>query len=301
MEPVEDQSSSQSGCVYPESTEYQPSVADVLRLKRYLQRKLPMELIERIIDEASYWPHSTLYIERPITVPLYREGKRSEEGIFIRTLPLGVHGTEGEFRILEKDFEAGGAAWERKLLLGRLDDTLPSAPMLSSHPCRKIEFQNWTHDQRLRKQFPHTFTASYVWCDVSIERLETPISDTIEWPARFLFNECKTELSIIPQDTGSPLFPLSTKLSKNLAAKTSGSDHTMFWHANDGFDKDADGDCFWHFLDNTFDRQDAKTAEVGKMVRSLRVGDCMSLFAHSRFPNSEGKVHQARVTVYWAV
>ncbi|KAG1814316.1 uncharacterized protein BJ212DRAFT_1300631 [Suillus subaureus] len=286
---------------YAEPTEYQPSVADVLQVKRYLQRKLPMELIDRIIDEGCYWPHSTVYIERPITVPIYKDGKRSEVGIYIRSLPIGVHGTEGDFRFVEKDFEDGGAAWEKKLRIGGLDDTLPSAPVLSTHPCRKIEFQLWTHDQRLRKQFPHTFTASYVWCDVSIEKLQAPISDTIEWPARFLFDECNAELSIIPRDTGSPFFPPSMKLLKNLAAKTSGSDHTMFWHASDSFDKDADGDCFWQFLDKTFDRQAAKTAEVGKMVRSLQVGDCMTLLAHARFPDSEATVHEARVTVYWAV
>jgi hypothetical protein len=173
--------------------------------------------------------------------------------------------------------------------------------MLSPHPCRKIEFQLWTHDQRLRKQFPHTFTASYVWCDVSIEKLQAPISDAIEWPARFLYEACNAELSSMLPDTGRPVLPLSMKLSKNIAAKSSGLDHTMFWHSYDGFDKDADGDCFWHFLDNTFDRQAAKTAEVGRLVRSLQVGDCMTLLAYARFPDSEAKVHEARISVYWAV
>jgi hypothetical protein len=302
MESVDDQSSSQPGCGYdPESTGYQPTVADVLKVKRYLQRKLPAELIERIIDEGSYWPHSTVYIERPITLPIYKDGKHSVDGIYIRSLPIGVHGTEGDFRLVEEDFEDGGAAWEKKLQIGGTDDTLPSAPMLSTHPCRKIEFQLWTHDQRLRKQFPHTFTSSYIWCDVSIEKLQSPFSDSIEWPARFLFEECNEEPSGIPRDADRPHFPPSMKLLKNLSAKTSGSDHTMFWHANDSFDKDADGDCFWHFLDNTFDRQAAKTAQVGDMVRSLQVGDCMALLVHGRFPNSEGKVHEARITVYWAV
>ncbi|KAG1753084.1 hypothetical protein EDD22DRAFT_914295 [Suillus occidentalis] len=286
-----------------ESTEHQPSVADVLQVKRYLQqRELPQELIERIIDEGSYWPHSTIYIERPRTIPVYRDGKPHDGGIFIRSLPLGVHGTEGDFRIVEKDFEDGGTAWEKKLQIGGQDDALPSALMLSSsRPCRKIEFQLWTRDQRLRKQFPITFTASYVWCDISIEKLEAPISDPVEWPARFLFDECSAELSSMPPDTGRPFYPPSMKLLKNLAAKSSSSDHTMFWHSSDAFDKDADGDCFWHFLDNTFDRQAAKTAEVGKMVRSLQVGDCMSILAYSRFPESEAPVHEARVTVYWAV
>lgn len=286
-----------------ESTEYQPSVADVLQVKRYLhQRELPVELIERIIDEGCYWPHSTIYIERPRTIPVYREGKRYEGGIFIRTLPLGVRGTEGDFRIVEKDFEDGGTAWEKKMQIGGLDDALPSTPLSSSHPCRKIEFQLWTRDQRLRTQFPITFTASYVWCDISIEKLQAPISDSVEWPARFLFDECSAELSSMPPDTtGRPYYPPSTKLLKNLAAKCSASDHTMFLHSSDAFDKDADGDCFWHFLDNTFDRQAAKTAEVGKMVRSLEIGDCMSLLAYSRFPESEAPVHEARVTVYWAV
>ncbi|KAG1746974.1 hypothetical protein EDB19DRAFT_1688809 [Suillus lakei] len=298
MESVMDHSSAQ-----PDSTEYQPSVADVLQVKRYLQCKLPTELIDRIIDDGSYWPHSTVYIERPTTVPIYKDGKRSGDGIYIRSLPLGVHGTEGDFRLGEKDFEDGGAAWEKKLRIGGLDDASPFAPMLSSHPCRKIQFQLWSHDQRLREQYPHTFTASYIWCDVSIEKLQTPISedDIIEWPAHLLFEEYNEELSCIQRDTGKPFFPPTMKVRKNVAAKTSGSDHIMSWHSRDAPDRDSDGDCFWHFLDNTFDKDAAKAAEVGRLVRSLQVGDCMTLWAHARFPNSEDKVQEARVTVYWAV
>ncbi|KAG2135128.1 hypothetical protein DEU56DRAFT_399535 [Suillus clintonianus] len=292
-------------CSQSDSTEYQPSVADILKVKRYLQFKLPAELIDRIIDDACYWAHSTVYIGRPFTVPIYRNGKRSVDGVYIRSLPLGIRGTEGDIRLVEEDFEDGGVAWEKKLQLGGLDDASSSAPTLSSHPCRKIEFQLWCHDQSVRKKFPHAFSTSFVWADVSIESLQTPISedDTIEWPAHLLFEECSAELSRSQQETGKPFNPPSLKLRKNIAMKTSGSTHPMFWHFRDSFHncKDPDDDCVWHFIDKTFDRDAAKSAQVGRLVRSMEVGDCVTLWVQNRHPESEDNVQEARITVYWAV
>jgi hypothetical protein len=83
----------------------------------------------------------------------------------------------------------------------------------------------------LRKQFPKTFTASYVWCDVHIEQLQTrivPADDIIEWPAHLLFEERNLELSRVEKAPPNHSFLPSRKCEK-LAAKTEGSDHTMSW------------------------------------------------------------------------
>ncbi|KAG0701953.1 hypothetical protein DFH29DRAFT_923824 [Suillus ampliporus] len=286
----------------PGSTGYQPSVADVFRVKGYLQSKLPTELIDRIIDDACYWPHSSVYLERPSTVPIYRDGKSAEDGIYIRSLPLGIHGTDRDVCFVEKDFEEGGVAWTKNLRIGGSDEHSPSTPALS-HPCRKIEFTLWSHDQRLRQQFPETFTASYIWFDVSIEKLQTPMSadDIVEWPAQLLFEECDAESSRIQSDTAKPFLPPSITIRKNVAAKSQGSEHTIHWDFRGSFDNGINDDSVWHFLDNSFDRAAAKAAEVLRLVRSMQVGDCISLWAHGRFPNSEDRVQQAKVTVYWAV
>ncbi|KAG1741870.1 uncharacterized protein EDB91DRAFT_1129847 [Suillus paluster] len=280
------------------SSNYQPSVADVFRVKRYLQSKLPTELIDRIIDDASYWPHSSVYLVRPSTVPIYRDGKRGEDGIYIRSLPLGIHGTDRDFTLVEEDFEDGGAAWMKNLRMGGSDESSPSA---LSHPCRKIEFHLWSHDQRLREQFPETFNASYIWFYVSIEKLQTPISadNVVEWPPQLLFEEC--DASRIQSDTAKPFLPPSIAIRKNVAAKSQGSEHIIHWHFRGENDQEPGDDSVWHFLDNSFDRPAAKAAEVVRLLHSIQIGDCVSLWAHGRFPNSEDKVQQAKVTVYWAV
>jgi hypothetical protein len=40
---------------------YQPSIADVLVVKSMLTKglQLPLELVESIVDQAEYWPHTT--------------------------------------------------------------------------------------------------------------------------------------------------------------------------------------------------------------------------------------------------
>ena len=113
-----------------------------------MRSKLPAELVDRIVEDASYWPHSSVYFERPFTVPLRhaRNGRKVEDVMYMRTLPLGIRGTEGDLRFLPKDFGHDGAACTAVLELGGPDDHSWSAPTLL-HPCRKIEFQLWSHDQ----------------------------------------------------------------------------------------------------------------------------------------------------------
>ena len=110
-----------------------------------MQSKLPAELVDRIIDDASYWLYSSVYLERCLTVPMPGEGGSVEDVMYMRTLPLGICGTDGDFNLLGEDFR-GGSAWRKKLRLGGPDDLSCSTPTLS-HPCRKIVFQLWSNDQ----------------------------------------------------------------------------------------------------------------------------------------------------------
>jgi hypothetical protein len=51
----------------PETPQYEPTLTEVLVLKEKLQQKtrLPIELIESIVDLAEYWPHtSSIFNER---------------------------------------------------------------------------------------------------------------------------------------------------------------------------------------------------------------------------------------------
>ncbi|KAJ8585869.1 hypothetical protein M405DRAFT_910426 [Rhizopogon salebrosus TDB-379] len=81
-------------------------------------RQYYSELVDRIIEDASYWPHSSISLERPFVVSFFKDGRMAEDGMHTRTLPIGMPGTEGDHKLLPEDFCQDGAAWTAALELG---------------------------------------------------------------------------------------------------------------------------------------------------------------------------------------
>jgi hypothetical protein len=77
-------------------------------------------------------------------VPFFKDGRRAEDGMYMRTHPLGIRGTGDGHELLRDDFDQDGAAWTAALVFGRPDNSWP-APLLL-HPRRKIKFQLWSND-----------------------------------------------------------------------------------------------------------------------------------------------------------
>lgn len=49
-------------------------------------------------------------------------------------------------------------------------------------------------------------------------------------------------------------------------------------------------------------RDDPQTAEGnGKFVRSLKMGDVVSVWGKARFPRTVNKVRKVKIDIYWAV
>jgi len=281
------------GCAhYADSTEYHPSVADILRLKGLLLSKLPVELIDRIIDEASYWASSSVYLEHPPTPRFCKDGKKEGCMVYLRSLPLGISGTEGSVSLVEDDFREGGAAWTKKLKVGCPEDS----SLMASRPCRKIVFQLWCHNH-LAAQYPRNFSDSYMWFDVIIEKLRSPVfaHDTVEWPAHFLFEEI--------HPTAVRPFPPSDKAFKKMVSITRSAEHHIIsWDFRDSFNAASTSATEWNFFeDPTFDKDLARAASAAELVRNIQTGDCVALLARGRFPDPEHLHQKAKITVYWAV
>ncbi|KAJ8580918.1 hypothetical protein M405DRAFT_19531 [Rhizopogon salebrosus TDB-379] len=189
------------------SLDYQPSVGDVVAVKQHLQSKLPTELVDRIIEDASYWPHSSISLERPFVVSFFKDGRMAEDGMYMGTLPIGIHGAEGDHKLLPEDFCQDGAAWTAALALGEPDDHSWSAPTLL-RPCRKIEFQFWSSAQGWggEPEPRGTYSGSYTWFDAGIYESHTPIfaNNTIQWPTHLVFRGVDQELLRIQRDITKP-------------------------------------------------------------------------------------------------
>ncbi|CAK7235730.1 hypothetical protein SCUCBS95973_009365 [Sporothrix curviconia] len=188
-------SSSSSAC------SYQPSFCDVLVVKAMLQRhgRLPLELVDDIVDDAAYWAHAHAEVffardtGRDLTVPTGRAHPTGGNRFCLRTPPLGfqrapVRGGSGS-TTTNNSGEAARKAYtlqepepvplEEEAVGGdccSADDIrqwLPAgqAPLLE-HPCRKIVFTIVSHDQGWANNAHRgdRYKGSYTWFDVGLER-----------------------------------------------------------------------------------------------------------------------------------
>jgi len=193
-------------------------------------------------------------------------------------------------------------------------------------PCRKIVFkiksrdQGWGGDPTDRGTFQGTFS----WFDVGVERFEAidvsrssnlttrPLevispfirdpdnrgnaSPTISW-------DITPILPPIDPGTGDkrtygfkhPFLPMGTRLQSNLTATKEVQDHVITWRFNDAIDPDSPQG------DELEKAGRGRATGTGKLVRSLRVGDIVTVWARARFPGWRNQVERVEMDVYWAV
>ncbi|KIJ58773.1 hypothetical protein HYDPIDRAFT_102047 [Hydnomerulius pinastri MD-312] len=258
------------------STPYSPTISDILKVRRYftlITHPLPTELTDVILNEASYWAHSS------ITVNEVRSVTNGSE-LYLRTLPLACPQTEGNFTLAARDVAS------------------PSLPQTSAHPCRMIEFQIWGHDQGW-SSYPEdhgTHNESWTWFSARVEEpIELPASSCMEGSGSA--QSPTLPATFKPKDLGPPSDRTRgfVDVQTNIHAKGETTQHTVTWHYLDSVDEGSPA---------------AKKASVrgqnwkaldGKIVNGMRPGDCIALWINARYPGWRCTIEKAKITVYWAV
>ncbi|KAI1003938.1 hypothetical protein K3495_g4270 [Podosphaera aphanis] len=164
---------------------YQPKPMDVLRTKSIITKKLPIEIVDLIIDLAEYWPHSCVTLaskesDTPIRIP---SGGNHENTFLLRSYPIGyvpracdpVNASSlNESYITTSpspDPNIHEASQETSDKI--LSHWAQESQLRGEFPCRKIVFtlkshdQGWGGDPRNRG----TFNGSFTWFDVGKEKL----------------------------------------------------------------------------------------------------------------------------------
>ncbi|KAL8935784.1 MAG: hypothetical protein Q9211_004517 [Gyalolechia sp. 1 TL-2023] len=171
-----------------------PSMAEVITVKRLLLGlKLPLEIVDLMLDYAEFWPHTTCTTQYQTVA--YSDSK---PGLWVRdwrSLPFSMdHGPIPEnYRIMPKNAfllrthplglqtqdptlpvkPSVVARWKQKLRKdrGRKSSTGPTwLPPRGLHPCRKIVFDIVSHQEALDFTEPY-YGDSPTWLDVSVERI----------------------------------------------------------------------------------------------------------------------------------
>ncbi|KAI6126379.1 hypothetical protein EDD16DRAFT_1825728 [Pisolithus croceorrhizus] len=258
---------------------YLPTAQDILIVRSYfllLKKPLCYELVDIILDEACYWAHSTVEVEYPASA----DPSIGQDRMYLRTLPLAMPGTEGDFVFSPQDV--------KDIRLGPGPGRSNLSVHSRLHPCRLIVFELWSHDQGWSTNNPNdhgTYKGSYTWWDASPSSLVFADAEAIPDGSPVRFHQ---------HEQLRPPVPNERSLQRNLHAVKETQHHIVEWSYADT-------------AASTVDQQDlyncgrGPLSADGNFVRNLKVGDCIALWASARFREWEMHVERAKISVYWAI
>ncbi|KAF9242333.1 hypothetical protein BU15DRAFT_60461 [Melanogaster broomeanus] len=269
----------------PSSRHYRPTVADILRVRRYftlIPHPLPSELVDDILDLASYWAHTSLILKE-------LQNRQRGQRVHVHAHSAS-RSPQHRGRLYARssghkscDLYRGSDYVSRESLV-----TTPSGQPLCTraHPCRKIVFQLWSHDQgwitwHIRGD-QGTYRESWTWFNA---RVETPL---LQWNLDLCVDSKvssgKAQSASVPESRRAQLKRSGT--SKPMS--TRGDDHVPHSQGSAAAARaDARGRD-WKALD-------------GKFVNAMKQGDCIALWMRARYPGWQCSLEKAKISVYWAV
>lgn len=179
-------------------------MVEVISVKRLLLGlRLPLEIVDLILDYAEFWPHTTCTTQyRTVVYSVARLGLwirdwRSlpfsmdhgpipenyrimpKNAFLLRTHPLGLQTRDPTLAVKSSVV----ARWKQKLRKDRRrkSSTGPTwLPPRGLHPCRKIVFEILSHQEAVDFSEPW-YGDSPTWLDVSVERI-LPEEESVEPP-----------------------------------------------------------------------------------------------------------------------
>ncbi|CCU82869.1 unnamed protein product [Blumeria hordei] len=171
---------------------HKPSVADAFAVREILLEKLPIEMVDIIIDSAEYWPHTRVALGQGLpeissqsNTSISIVAGTNENCFLLRSYPLGY---------IPKVNEPSNVSFESKEYPnisprpGVTPDKTPSTLELTrktisqwtdesqtrgEFPCRRIVFTIKSHDQGWGGSFGHrgTYQGSFTWFEVGKEKM----------------------------------------------------------------------------------------------------------------------------------
>ncbi|KAI4259548.1 MAG: hypothetical protein L6R42_004533 [Xanthoria sp. 1 TBL-2021] len=228
-----------------------PSMVEVINVKRLLLvLKLPLEIVDLILDHAEFWPHTTCTSQYRTVVfsseterpdfwirdwrslpfsmdhgPIPQNYKVMPNNAFLlRAHPLGLETREPVVPVKASVM----SRWKQKLKRDRRRKSSCGPtwlPPRGLRPCRKVIFEILSHQEAVDLSEPQ-YGDSPTWFDVSVERIlpEEGTSGPITWTAPMNeewgddilgYTEGSTEVQVLKKVPGAeaPLEKLSRQAS----------------------------------------------------------------------------------------
>ncbi|KAK3362590.1 hypothetical protein B0T25DRAFT_524686 [Lasiosphaeria hispida] len=294
---------------------YEPSVLDVLIVKAMLNKSLllPPEIVDNIVDQAEYWPHTTAEFTSNGDYSIRGGSHGSENELLLRSVPLGFPRWPPRERTESHHPPVLPKPVGDEFPADTFQELIASPVPTLAHPCRKIVFTIKSRDQGWGGERQHhgTYNGSWTWFEAGLER----------WSRSENYNEAEPDPSSVarpslnPADL-SPVYPIvefdsdsnqnslrhttlpseEHKIQCNVTALRELKEHRVVW-------------CYTNEDDETNEAAAVALAEKGrgratgdgKFVRDLRLGDVVTVWGMARFPAWVNYVRSVKIDVYWAV
>ncbi|KAM4063711.1 Ankyrin repeat protein [Hirsutella rhossiliensis] len=304
---------------------YRPTPIDIVVTRIMLTRskRLPPDLVDSIFDFAEYWAHSTSVVNYPSEHQdhLRIRGTGADENKFLlRSLPLGLTTIHGDQNLAEEltydSNEAKPLPLETEhdgVFFARLAN-YPTPRLVN--PCRKIVFSIRSHDQGWGGQPENrdTYKSSWTWFEAGLERFDA----TQNCDDKCTYDVRGDSPSSTPPDLPvcglRPVHPSIEQgesedyryvhptlhqdqwvIRRNKTASRVWQDHVVTWSYGDDIKAESDAGM-------ELDEQGrGRGTGDGTFVRSLRMGDVVTVWGKARFPAWVNNIESVKIEVYWAV
>ncbi|KAK5626826.1 hypothetical protein RRF57_002541 [Xylaria bambusicola] len=318
----------------PESKNFhEPTPKQCAEVKGILAKaaNFPPELTDIIMDFAEYWACSVASIDYSATSSKQLSihgGRYGEDQFLLRTEPLGLstwHSDDEERWLKAAPARKLGEEYPRE----EFERFAEEPPSTLDQPCRKVVFeivsrdQGWSNDVDTRG----TFKSSWTWFDAGIDRFDkshTSMScmaftkhrsltlllgsdeetEKFEEKASDSAEKAPTTSSIRPiwpplkenqSEYDHQLHPTADhKIQCNRVAEQEWQHHRIEWSWIDNIDPESSAG-----KELEANGRGAATGD-GTFLRSLKVGDMVTVWGRARFPGWTNSVQKIRVEVYWA-
>ncbi|KAL6872871.1 hypothetical protein J3F83DRAFT_759972 [Trichoderma novae-zelandiae] len=312
---------------------FQPSLSDVLVVRAMLAQAVILpELVGTILDYAEYWVRSCskARLDESIHAVRVGDGEFDYQGskFLLRSFPVGL--TENAIHRVEDGDEDGdgddsdsdgststGRSYETASIaakpIGKECDreyfqNLIRNTSTKPHPVRKIVFRIVSHDQgwTTDDNSPGPFIVAKSWFDAGIERFDASHS----------CEEC-TDMRTLPLCKLRPIEPAIEKVTaddgasgyryvytpwrgpreiqRNAMAVRHSTTHVTSWTCWDVYGPDSD-----EAREKMADGKGRMNGD-GSFVRSLRLGDVVTVWGRAMHRGWENVVESVEIEVYWAL
>ena len=266
-----------------------PSMSTILWLKKFLLKKLPLELVELVLDHAEYWPHTTAIKSRLDLVRTPVRWRSTSSDIQSPSWPspeseamLEVLG----FTLYSPPLASGNsltrAATLRKglrRLVRREPDTF--LPPRGQHPARMLVLEIFSH---------RLYTPIGKFCDIGIIRENDQVLEQ-DVPAAESQRRNPSVLSAFRSNTkmGKTHHLVAQRECWFPAESKAEGKYVTKWRRDD-FEDGINTNCDEQILPTT----------TG-FIRQLRVGDSIGIWAPVARGNSVYRIEEVRMHAFWAV